>query len=106
MKSFARKTDSGLLDAEEDRLQVRRETNEQDKHLDTIADALNDLQRIGEVGFKLCMYCIADIPMLGVCNRLGELADSSRLSAILSQHSDRLIRTADQMLGGAAGNAW
>lgn len=64
VKSCGRKTDSGLSNAEEDRLQVRRETNEQDKHLDTIADALNDLQRIGEVGFKLCMYCITDIPTL------------------------------------------
>lgn len=35
--------------AEQDRLEVRRETNEQDKHLDVISDALNDLQRIGEV---------------------------------------------------------
>lgn len=35
--------------AEEDRLEVRRQTNEQDKHLDTISDALTDLQRIGEV---------------------------------------------------------
>lgn len=34
--------------AEQDRLEVRRETNEQDKHLDVISDALNDLQRIGE----------------------------------------------------------
>ena len=37
------------LDAEQDRLEVRRETNEQDKHLDVISDALTDLQRIGEV---------------------------------------------------------
>ena len=35
--------------AEQDRLEVRRETNEQDKHLDVISDALTDLQRIGEV---------------------------------------------------------
>lgn len=37
------------FDAEQDRLEVRRETNEQDKHLDVISDALTDLQRIGEV---------------------------------------------------------
>ncbi|KAL0035899.1 hypothetical protein WJX77_007037 [Trebouxia sp. C0004] len=34
--------------AEDDRLEVRRQTNEQDKHLDVISDALSDLQRIGE----------------------------------------------------------
>lgn len=34
--------------ADEDRLQVRRQTQEQDKHLDVISDALSDLQRIGE----------------------------------------------------------
>lgn len=42
--------------AEQDRLEVRRETNEQDKHLDVISDALNDLQRIGEVSLlALCL---------------------------------------------------
>ena len=38
--------------ADEDRLEVRRQTNEQDKHLDVISDALSDLQRIGEVGIQ------------------------------------------------------
>lgn len=38
--------------ADEDRLEVRRQTNEQDKHLDVISDALSDLQRIGEVGVQ------------------------------------------------------
>ena len=48
-----------LQRAEEDRLEVRRQTNEQDKHLDTISDALNDLQRIGEVCHKMthCTSC-------------------------------------------------
>ena len=39
----------GNWHADEDRLQVRRHTQEQDKHLDVISDALSDLQRIGEV---------------------------------------------------------
>lgn len=53
-----------LQHAEEDRLEVRRQTNEQDKHLDTIADALNDLQRIGEVCHKMthCTSCCIGHP--------------------------------------------
>ena len=42
-------TAADCVRAEEDRLEVRRQTREQDKHLDTISDALSDLQRIGEV---------------------------------------------------------
>ena len=47
--SCATVTSADCMCAEEDRLEVRRQTREQDKHLDTISDALSDLQRIGEV---------------------------------------------------------
>jgi len=46
-----------LCHAEDDRLEVRRQTNEQDKHLDVISDALSDLQRIGEVTHLCMMNC-------------------------------------------------
>ncbi len=48
-----------LCHAEDDRLEVRRQTNEQDKHLDVISDALSDLQRIGEVTYLCMVTCNA-----------------------------------------------
>ena len=53
--------------ADEDRLEVRRQTNEQDKHLDVISDALSDLQRIGEVGIQTQpAFCCFDTNMSSV----------------------------------------
>ncbi len=42
--------------AAEDAQTMRRHTNEQDKALDTINDALGDLQRMGEVS-TACLSC-------------------------------------------------
>ena len=86
-----------LCHAEDDRLEVRRQTNEQDKHLDVISDALSDLQRIGEVTHLCTMNMAILYVVSSVCLAIHPIL-SSAVCACLCLFSYRHILTACQAL--------